>query len=191
MARSCAHEGGHSAVGRYIAGAGRLRFLLVCDACGAERGDVDTVAYRPRPRPFANHPAERIARELGLEPRRAERVRLAALLCDIGAARIPTGVLDKRGPLTADEWEAVRRHPEDSAAMLGGPGYDDLRPWIVAHHERPDGRGYPFGLPAREIPIEAADPSPAVRVGLTQSNEPRRANRCQSTCGRPRTAARA
>ena len=135
---------------------------------------MDTVAYRPRPRPFANHPAERIARELGLEPRRAERVRLAALLCDIGAARIPTGVLDKRGPLTADEWEAVRRHPEDSAAMLGGPGYDDLRPWIVAHHERPDGRGYPFGLPAREIPIEAAIVSVATAWEAMTDERPHR-----------------
>ena len=83
-------------------------------------------------------------------------MRLAALLCDIGAARIPGEVLGKQGPLTDGEWEAVRRHPEYSAAMLAGPGYDDLRPWIVAHHERPDGRGYPLGLPASDIPVEAA-----------------------------------
>jgi HD-GYP domain-containing protein (c-di-GMP phosphodiesterase class II) len=153
---ACTHDGGHSAVGRYMAAAGRLRFLLVCDACGAERGDVDSLAYRPRARPYANHPAERIASALGLEPGHADRLRLAALVCDIGCARIPPGVLEKRGPLTPAEWNAVRRHPEHSAAMLPGPGFDDLRPWILAHHERPDGRGYPAGLTSSEIPLEAA-----------------------------------
>ena len=54
-------------------------------------------------------------------------MRLAALVCDIGNARIPATVLEKRGPLTAEEWEAVRRHPEHSAAMLSGPGFDDVR----------------------------------------------------------------
>ena len=39
--------------------------------------------------------------------------------------------------------------------MLGGPGLEDLRSWVVAHHERPDGKGYPAGLIADEIPIEA------------------------------------
>ncbi len=174
MAPLCAHDGGHSAVGRYMPGAGRLRFLLVCDACGAERGDVDSLAYRPRPRPYANHPAERIARALELEPGRAGRVRLAALLCDIGTARIPPGVLEKPGPLTADEWDAVRRHPEYSAAMLSGPGYDDLRPWIVAHHERPDGRGYPGGLTGPDIPPEASVVSVATAWEAMTDDRPHR-----------------
>jgi HD-GYP domain-containing protein (c-di-GMP phosphodiesterase class II) len=156
MAALCVHDGGHSAVGRLLPGAGRLQFVLVCDACGAERGDVDSLAYRPHARPYANHPALRIAQALGIEPRRAGRVRLAALLCDIGSARIPDGVLAKPGPLTPEDWNAVQRHPEHSAAMLGGDGYDDLRPWILAHHERPDGRGYPAALPASDIPLEAA-----------------------------------
>ena len=174
MAATCVHDGGHSAVGRYLPGAGRLRFLLVCDACGAERGDVDSLAYRPHPRPFANHPADRIARAVGIEPRRAGRVRLAALLCDIGSARIPDGVLAKPGPLTPDDWEAVRRHPHHSAAMLGGPGYDDLRPWILAHHERPDGRGYPSALPASDIPLEASVVSVATAWEAMTDDRPHR-----------------
>jgi two-component system, cell cycle response regulator len=174
MARHCPHDGGHSAVGRYVPGPGRLRFVLVCDICGAERGDIDSLAYRPRPRPFANHPAERIARALDLEQARVERVRLAALLCDIGTSRIPAEVLAKEGPLTAPEWEAVRLHPQHSAAMLAGPGYDDLRPWILAHHERPDGRGYPLGLPASEIPIEAAIVSVATAWEAMTEDRPHR-----------------
>ncbi len=91
MAPPCVHDGGHSAVGRYLRGPGRLRFVLVCDACGAERGDVDSLAYRPNPRPYANHPAELVARALGVEPARAGRIRLAALLCDIDAGGVGRG----------------------------------------------------------------------------------------------------
>jgi HD-GYP domain-containing protein (c-di-GMP phosphodiesterase class II) len=161
-------------VGRHLRDAGRLRFVLVCDACGAERGDVDSLVYRPHPRPYANHPAELVARALGIEPGRAARVRLAALLCDIGTARIPEGVLAKPGSLSPEDWDAVRRHPEHSAAMLGGPGYDDLRPWILAHHERPDGRGYPAALPASDIPLEAAVVSVATAWEAMTDERPHR-----------------
>ncbi|MDX6672830.1 MAG: hypothetical protein QOH11_248 [Solirubrobacteraceae bacterium] len=174
MAPPCVHDGGHSAAGRYLHGAGRLRFVLVCDACGAERGDVDSLAYRPNPRPYANHPAQLVARTLGIESERAGRVRMAALLCDIGSARIPDGVLAKSGPLTPEDWDAVRRHPEHSAAMLAGPGYDDLRPWILAHHERPDGRGYPAALPASDIPLEAAIVSVATAWESMTDDRPHR-----------------
>ena len=101
-------------------------------------------------------------------------MRLAALLCDIGSARIPDGVLAKSGPLTPEDWDAVRRHPEHSAAMLGGPGYDDLRPWILAHHERPDGRGYPSALPASDIPLEAAIVSVATAWEAMTDDRPHR-----------------
>jgi len=179
----CAHTGGHSAVGRYLHEAGRLRFVLVCDACGAERGDVDSLAYRPRARPYANHPAELVARALGLDAHTVDRVRLSALLCDIGAARIPEGVLEKRGPLTPAEWEAVRRHPEYSAAMLAGAGYADVRPWILAHHERPDGRGYPTGLPGPLIPLEASVISVATAwEGMTSDRAHRPALSPEAVC---------
>jgi HD-GYP domain-containing protein (c-di-GMP phosphodiesterase class II) len=49
----------------------------------------------------------------------------------------------------------VRTHPEIAAEVLGGHGLEDLRSWVVAHHERPDGKGYPFGLSDEEIPLEA------------------------------------
>jgi HD-GYP domain-containing protein (c-di-GMP phosphodiesterase class II) len=183
MQAPCAHAGGHSAVGRYLAAAGELQFVLVCDACGAERGDVDSVAYRPRPRPYANHPAELLARALGLDAHVAGRVRLAALLCDIGAARIPAGVLDQPGPLSDADWEAVRRHPEHSAAMLAGPGYADVRPWILAHHERPDGRGYPSGVPGALIPLEASVISVATAwEGMTSDRPHRRALNSVTAC---------
>jgi HD-GYP domain-containing protein (c-di-GMP phosphodiesterase class II) len=52
--------------------------------------------------------------------------------------------------------EQMRRHPELGARMLSSSELDDVRGWILAHHERPDGTGYPKKLSADEIPIEAA-----------------------------------
>jgi len=151
---TCGHEGGHSAVGRY-AKPGRLRFVLVCDACGAERGHVDTLSYRPAPRPFATHPAELIALELGIDAHTAARIRLAALVCDISLSNLPRELLEKPGPLDADEWAAVHTHPQSSAAMLAGDGFADVRPWILAHHERADGQGYPAAIRTEWSPLEA------------------------------------
>ncbi len=50
----------------------------------------------------------------------------------------------------------MRRHPELGARMLTGPGMQDVRGWVLAHHERPDGGGYPRGLVGDQIPMEAA-----------------------------------
>jgi HD-GYP domain-containing protein (c-di-GMP phosphodiesterase class II) len=49
----------------------------------------------------------------------------------------------------------MRTHPQIGARLLSRPEMADLRGWVIAHHERPDGRGYPFGLSEDEIPLEA------------------------------------
>ena len=99
--------------------------------------------------------AELMARELGFEEERVERVRLAGVLHDIGKIGISDGVLSKPGPLDADEWQQMYTHPEIAARLLSRPEFDDLRAWILASHERPDGIGYPYGLSGDDIPIEA------------------------------------
>ena len=99
--------------------------------------------------------AELIARELGLAADTAERVRLGGVLHDVGKVGIPDAVLRKPGPLTDPEWAEVRRHPEIGARVLEGMSVDDIRTWVLAHHERPDGGGYPRGLSGDEIPVEA------------------------------------
>jgi len=81
-----------------------------------------------------------IAREMGLEPRRVERLRVAAFLCDIG----------KLG-LSGDP----SSHPERGARMLEEAGLGELAVWVRYHHERPDGRGHPYGLRGPWIPLEA------------------------------------
>ncbi|MEA2458540.1 MAG: hypothetical protein QOC95_1512 [Thermoleophilaceae bacterium] len=98
---------------------------------------------------------EIMARELGLPDAQVDRIRIAGVLHDIGKIGVSDSVLCKPGPLTDDEFELMRRHPEIGARMLGGSGLDDIRRWILAHHERPDGRGYPHGLEGDLIPREA------------------------------------
>jgi two-component system cell cycle response regulator len=101
------------------------------------------------------HYSELMARELGFDEDHVERVRLAGVLHDIGKIGISDRVLSKPGPLDAEEWREMYTHPEIGARLLSRPEFDDLRAWILAHHERPDGLGYPYGLSDPEIPLEA------------------------------------
>jgi diguanylate cyclase (GGDEF)-like protein len=96
-----------------------------------------------------------VARELGMPPAKVERIRLAGSLHDIGTIGVPEAILRKRGPLTADERTEIRRHPEIGADILAAPPFLDIRDWVLHHHEQPDSGGYPGGLGANEIPVEA------------------------------------
>jgi diguanylate cyclase (GGDEF)-like protein/putative nucleotidyltransferase with HDIG domain len=99
--------------------------------------------------------AESIARELGMSEAKVARVKLAGVLHDVGKASVPEAILTKPGALTDEERQQVQRHPELGANLLAGPSLDDIRSWVVAHHERPDGKGYPLGLAGEELPLEA------------------------------------
>jgi diguanylate cyclase (GGDEF)-like protein len=100
--------------------------------------------------------AELTARELGLPPEGVERVRLAGILHDVGRVALPDSVVGKNGPLTDEEWAWVRAHPAIGARMVETTEYDDIRSWILFHHERPDGRGYPDGRRSDDVPLESA-----------------------------------
>jgi|SRR5579884_140316 len=99
--------------------------------------------------------AEMIAAALGLEEPRVKRIRLAGLLHDIGKIGVPDHVLRKAGPLEPWEWEEMRKHPELGARIISAANLEDISGWVLAHHERPDGTGYPSGLCDEEIPLEA------------------------------------
>lgn len=100
--------------------------------------------------------AELLASELGLNAQQTRLVADAALLHDIGKLGIPDEVLNKTEPLTDDEFELIRLHPLLGASMLARiPGTTQLASVVLAHHERWDGRGYPFGIEGDEIPLEA------------------------------------
>lgn len=96
-----------------------------------------------------------IAAELGMPDKRVDRIKLAGVLHDIGKVGVPDAVLQKAGPLDEGEWVEMRRHCELGARLLGGAGLDDIGGWVMAHHERPDGRGYPNGLADPAIPLES------------------------------------
>jgi putative nucleotidyltransferase with HDIG domain len=99
--------------------------------------------------------AEQIARELRFEVARVERVRAAGILHDIGKLGIADAVLHKPGALDAHEWLEMKRHPEIGSRILEHANLRDIGDWVLAHHERMDGGGYPHGLPGAAIPIEA------------------------------------
>jgi diguanylate cyclase (GGDEF)-like protein/putative nucleotidyltransferase with HDIG domain len=96
-----------------------------------------------------------MARELGLSEPRVERVQLAGMLHDIGKVAVPDRILRKPGKLSEEEFEIIRGHPEFGAQILEHPRLADVGEWVGAHHERPDGRGYPRGLVGKEISLEA------------------------------------
>ena len=96
-----------------------------------------------------------IAQELELTPERAKRIEVAGMLHDIGKIGLPDAILQKPGRLGRNELAEIRTHPEIGAQVLRGLGLEDLRGWVLAHHERPDGKGYPAGMTDADIPLEA------------------------------------
>ena len=99
--------------------------------------------------------AEATARELRLPPEQVERVRLGGIVHDLGKIGVSEAVLRNPGELTEADWAEMRKHPEIGARILDGASLDDIASWVRAHHERPDGRGYPHGLRGDEIPLGA------------------------------------
>jgi putative nucleotidyltransferase with HDIG domain len=97
-----------------------------------------------------------MGRMMNLEAGTLEVVRLGALLHDIGKIGVGDDILRKNGPLTPEEFEQIKRHPALGARILRQvPFLAPHLPIVELHHERPDGRGYPFGLRGDDIPLDA------------------------------------
>lgn len=100
--------------------------------------------------------AEEVALEMGLGESDREQVRYAAYLHDIGKLGVPNELFDKRGPLTAEEWEVLREHPVVGERIVRSvPGFDDVATIVRHEHENWNGSGYPDGLSGDRIPIES------------------------------------
>ncbi|MGD0137314.1 MAG: HD domain-containing phosphohydrolase [Tepidisphaeraceae bacterium] len=92
--------------------------------------------------------------EAGMGEAFGERVYMTGLLHDVGKIGVPEGVLQKTGRLTPEEFEQMKKHPEIGARILQDiKQISDLIPGVLHHHERFDGRGYPAGLIAENIPL--------------------------------------
>jgi putative two-component system response regulator len=100
------------------------------------------------------HYAEELAKQLNLSARDREVLGRSAILHDIGKLSIPDEVLNKRGPLTVEEYEIVKTHAAKGAAIVDPlRSLRDTVPLIRWHHERLDGKGYPDGLCGAGIPL--------------------------------------
>ncbi len=96
-----------------------------------------------------------IAKRMGLSGEEVARVRTAAAIHDVGKIETPKEVLHKKGRLTDEEFDVIKRHPVDGARMAEALHDPALTAMVRHHHERRDGTGYPSGLSGEEIPLGA------------------------------------
>lgn len=79
----------------------------------------------------------------------------AALLHDVGKLGVPEAILNKPGKLDPDEWDVMKQHPKIAMDLLKSlPSFENIKDWILYHHERIDGKGY-YGIPGDDIPMAA------------------------------------
>jgi HD-GYP domain-containing protein (c-di-GMP phosphodiesterase class II) len=93
---------------------------------------------------------------LKLPETRVQELKTAGLLHDIGKVAIAESILNKTGKLTVEEYNEIKRHPEIGFRILSTVNeLSDIAEYILSHHERWDGSGYPKGIKGEEIPMEA------------------------------------
>jgi putative nucleotidyltransferase with HDIG domain len=100
--------------------------------------------------------ASAIAEAIGFTGRDLELVKFAGLLHDVGKIAVPECILQKPSFLTSDEWKVIQLHPRQSATIIDPiKGLRQIRDWVLYHHERWDGRGYPKNIRGDRIPIQS------------------------------------
>jgi HD-GYP domain-containing protein (c-di-GMP phosphodiesterase class II) len=97
----------------------------------------------------------KIGRQLAMTTAELRVLAQAGLLHDIGKLAIPDQILEKHSPLDEPEWTLMKTHPEMGLSLLGDGRSKREILAVLYHHERLDGSGYPYGLGAESIPIEA------------------------------------
>ena len=145
-----------------ISGDGRARAADVAQLArlAAEQALITTLTPYPNHRGHASALIATLsvgmARRLGLPDPEVDRVRLAALLHDVGKLALPAEILEKPSALTAVEWQSVVQHPRIGQVILEQASVlRDAVPIVLHHHERFGGHGYPYGLRGLEIPLGA------------------------------------
>lgn len=99
---------------------------------------------------------EKIAQRMNLDSHIVSKLRIAGLMHDIGKIGVPDSILDKPDRLTEEEFNLIRKHSEVGYRILSAANeFSEIADYILAHHERWDGMGYPKGLKGDDIPIYA------------------------------------
>lgn len=136
---------------------------------------------------------ERIAIELEYKQDHINQIRIAGLVHDIGKIGIDEAILNKPGRLDSNELNSISKHPEAGWRILNSVSeFSELSEYILSHHERIDGKGYPRGLTGEDIPIEAriisiADSYDAMtsqrsyRIGISEEEAIEEIIRCAGT----------
>jgi diguanylate cyclase (GGDEF)-like protein/putative nucleotidyltransferase with HDIG domain len=136
--------------------AGRMRSACMEQAVALVNAVDTRDPFAKEHSPGVSAVSAEIARGMGLSEGDVEVVRRAGLLHDVGKIAVSRDILVKRGPLTSEELEVVRKHPAIGVIILKDLGFVERElPVILHHHERFDGTGYPHGLKEREIPMGA------------------------------------
>ena len=137
--------------------------------------------------------SQSLGQALGLTERDVKELEIIGLFHDIGKVSIPESILNKAGELTDHDWEQIRRHPEVGYRVLSNVhDMADIAEYVLAHHERWDGTGYPRGLIGEATPLQSriiavADAYDAMlsyrpyRSSLTQAEAVAELKRCAGT----------
>ncbi len=100
--------------------------------------------------------SRQLAQAAGMPEPQCERIRIAGLVHDVGKIGVPEATLLKPGKLTDQEFEQIKKHPETGFEILHQVRLlSDVLPGVLHHHERYDGKGYPYGLSGTDIPLMA------------------------------------
>jgi diguanylate cyclase (GGDEF)-like protein len=111
----------------------------------------DVYTYRHSKRVYQY--AVNFSKQLDLSDNERKNLILGALIHDIGKLEIPRDILNKKGKLEPHEWEMMKKHVTWGKEIIStNKKLDDLIPLVELHHERFDGRGYPYGLAGKSIP---------------------------------------
>src|SRR5438045_4447547 len=114
-----------------------------------------------------------VARACHLSEAEIQGVKTAALLHDIGKLAVPEHILSKPGPLTQEEFQKIRIHPQVGAEIIAAVPFPyPVAPLIMSHHERWDGKGYPPAPAGEEIPIGARIRSSAEYYDAVTTDRP-------------------
>jgi HD-GYP domain-containing protein (c-di-GMP phosphodiesterase class II) len=144
---------------------GSIRML----AAAIDEKDPYTRGHSDRVARYSLH----VGRELGLSEEELDRLKIAALLHDVGKIGVDDRVLKKPGALTPEEFELMRQHPSKGANIMRPVAQlKDMLPGIELHHEHINGQGYPYGLKGDQIPMMARIIAVADTLDAITTNRP-------------------